>query len=217
MGFGVMFLGSVFLLNANIFGIDVIVDFIGFFIIFKGLSIANRYTDKFKTVRKVSFAAIFVSSSHFVFSLINAFTENIIPELAVQIAYWAYTMFMFTFYISFLQSIVGITREVDLPKYGLRAYTGMVFAVILFLGGRFLEKAGGTLTSDPGLNNVLGIAGYVIENIFVIYILVLVFNCYMFICLEGDEDMPDNRKNKKIPSPIDVYERGEKKYGKNKR
>ena len=217
MGFGVMFLGTVFLLNANIFGMDLILDFIGFIIMYKGFSIANKYTDKFKTVKTFAFISIFVSFAYSTFSLISVLIENAIPNTISIIVYWAYTIYLFTFYISYMQAIVGITKEVDLPKYGLRAYTGMAFAFILFLLGRFLEKVGQTLTSNPGLNNVLGIAGYVIENIFVVYVLVLIFNCYMFICLEGDEDMPDNRKNKKIPTPIDIYERSLNKHGKNKR
>lgn len=213
MGFGVMFIGSVFLLNANMFGMDLILDFIGFIILFKGLSIANNYTDKFATVRKVAFAGIIVSILNTIFSIANALYLNLFDPKLVNVVYWVYTAFLFTFYISFLQSIVGITREVDLPKYGMKAYTAMGFSVILFLGGRFLEKYGSTLTQDSGLNNVLGIAGYIIENIFVIYVMVLVFNCYMYICLEGDEDMPDTRKNKNIPSPVDVFERGKKKHG----
>lgn len=214
MGFGIMFIGSVFLLHARAFGIDVVVDFVGFIILFKGLSVANKYTDKFAITRRVSFFGIFVSLIHLAYTLVDAFTENIFSNTMSDIVFWVYTIFIFAFYLSLYRSIVGICREVDLPKYGLRAYTGMVFTFILFLGGRFLEKYGGLLTTDSGINNVLGIAGYVIENIFVIYTMVLIFNCYMFICLEGDEDMPDTRKNKRLPSPVDIWERSKEKNAK---
>ena len=217
MGFGIMFIGSVFLLHANVFGIDVVIDILGFIILFKGLSVANQYTDKFQTTRKVSVIGIVLSAIYLSFCVVNAFTEDLISPLASDVAFWAYTMFLFAFYLSLFQSIVGITREVDLPKYGLRAYTGMAFTFIIFLGGRFLEKYATLLTQDTSVSNVLGIAGYVIENVFVIYTMVLIFNCYMFICLEGDEDMPDNRKNKRIPSPIDIWERSKEKNAKKRK
>jgi hypothetical protein len=34
----------------------------------------------------------------------------------------------------------------------------------------------------------------------------LIFGCYMWICLEGDEDMPDNRKHK-YKTPFDYFDR----------
>ena len=34
----------------------------------------------------------------------------------------------------------------------------------------------------------------------------LIFGCYMWICLEGDEDMPDNRKFK-YKTPFDFFDK----------
>ena len=34
----------------------------------------------------------------------------------------------------------------------------------------------------------------------------LIFGCYMWICLEGDEDMPDNRKHK-YKTPFDYFDK----------
>ena len=44
-------------------------------------------------------------------------------------------------------------------------------------------------------------------NIFCILInATLIFGCYMWICLEGDEDMPDNRKHK-YKTPFDYFDK----------
>ena len=60
MGFGIMVLGCLFLATARYSGLDLLPDFIGFLILFKGISVADKYCDHFKLSKKLSLAGIIV-------------------------------------------------------------------------------------------------------------------------------------------------------------
>ena len=51
--------------------------------------------------------------------------------------------------------------------------------------------------------------GYIAEVLFVAYMLALLLSCYRWICLEGEEDMPD--KAHKLPTPFDIIEKKKNK------
>ena len=82
----------------------------------------------------------------------------------------------------------------------LAVYTALFFFAEHFLPN-LLSLAGVSLDASKiaGIQMLLNILCILINA-------TLIFGCYMWICLEGDEDMPDNRK-RKYKTPFDYFEK----------
>ena len=127
-----------------------------------------------------------------------------------------YTVFLAAFDISLAVSISKIAEETELPKIRVRGAAAVPLAVIMVLGGRTAWSAAVNMISSAGEGGEVSETvrwmmriGYIAEVLFVVYMLVLLISCYRWICLEGEEDMPD--KKHKLPTPFDIIEKGKNK------
>ena len=209
MGFAWMFLGYILLLGTNfeILGVtlDITPDVIGFLLLSHGFSIASRSCDCFKVSRVVGNIGIGLS---FVYLSAELSTSLEIFELSgtwLTAINYGYAIFKLIFSLCLLYSLYLISAQTGVEKLRkksirLAIYTALFFFAEHFLP-TFLPRFGIVLDASKtaGLQMLLNICCILINA-------TLIFGCYMWICLEGDEDMPDNRKYK-YKTPFDYFDR----------
>lgn len=214
MGFGWMFLGWLFMFP-TIGNIDITPDFIGFLIMLAGLSCACRYCRCFDLTKRLATFGVVFSLLCWGYQLL--LTLSVVePSSVGTVLRILYTVFLTAFDISLAVSISKIAEETELPKIRVRGAAAVPLAVIMVLGGRTAWSAAVNMISSAGEGGEVSETvrwmmriGYIAEVLFVVYMLVLLISCYRWICLEGEEDMPD--KKHKLPTPFDIIEKGKNK------
>ena len=190
MGFGWMFLGYILLLGTNfeILGVtlDITPDVIGFLLLSHGFSVASKYCDCFKISGKLCFVGIPLSLAY------------LLTELAASLE-------LVSFSPSVLLWVVLISEQTGVEKLRKNSVRLAIYTVLFCFAEHFLTTflSWGGITLSPeklaGAQMLLGIACILINA-------TLIWGCYMWICLEGDEDMPDNRKHK-YKTPFDYFDK----------
>ncbi|MBP3437301.1 MAG: hypothetical protein J6K61_05295 [Clostridia bacterium] len=184
MGFGFLFVG--YLLTFNI-AYSSYTDIFAFLLMLLGLSTLSRYAKSFRS-------ALFAGIPTAALSLV-LFGERI----GVLLGFWAesaaflsYTgivasLCKVVFLCFVLQGVAEIAEETDIPVLRLRALRNRIFT-LLFLAFDFLLES--------GVFERLSVFLALLTVIYLLYGLVytflnakLFFECYIWICLEGDEEM----------------------------
>ena len=201
MGFGIMFLGVFFLWNAKVANIDVLPDFIGYLIILYGIKCAARYCNNFKAARLAAHAGCAVSivvAGTQVFAqiginpFVDGFTE--IVGAVSQLTRIAFIMLL-------LLAIFKLAKETGASKTEKRSLISIISVPVLWLGyiAIGLLNYFGVIKDEKFLS-----AALLCEIVYVLLTAIAVFSAYMWICVEGDEDMP---KRNKIKTPMDFFDR----------
>ena len=209
MGFGWMFLGYLLMLRTNLdfFGVpvDITPDVLAFFIMLKGFNVANIHCESFRISR--IFAMIGLPVSLLVTAvdlLINMKVITLSVSVASVISY-AYDIFILAFTLVLLYSIYLISTEVGVDKLRKKAARCAIYTVIFF----FLAQSSAMIFSWFGVTlssaYVMALA-LLADSLCIVINGTLIFDCYRRICLEGDEDMPDNRTHK-YKTPFDYFDR----------
>ncbi len=212
-----MFLGWLFMFP-TIGNIDITPDFIGFLIMLEGLSCASRYCRCFDLTKRLAAFGIVFSLLCWVYQLL--LTLSVLEASSVGTALRIlYAVFLAAFDISLALSISKIAGETELPKIRVRGAAAVPLAFIMVLCGRLAwSYAVNKISSAADGETISGAlswtmrAGYIAEVLFVCYMLALLLSCYRWICLEGEEDMPD--KKHRLPTPFDIIEKGKNKEDK---
>ena len=211
MGFGIMAIGCLFFATARYAGVDLLPDVIGFLIFFKGISVADKYCDHFKVSKKICMVGIGVSFIYLLLQMAEFFKIIVVEHLLNYVTV-GYSIFVFAFFISLFLSLKGIAEQTDCGMLALRAKIGTWISPFIFLAARLAYVyAIENKSLSATLANNIQLASLIVELIFDLFLLLLVFSFYMTICLEGDEDMTRKRKSR-IPNPVEIYEKGKNKY-----
>ena len=201
MGFGVMFVGVFFLWSAKILNFDVLPDFIGYLIILYGIKCATRYCNNFKKARVAAVIAAVVSFAVFATQGLGLLGIDPLGDDVLQIIEAANQASRIAFIMILLTSIFGLAKETGAEKTEKRSLISVIAVPVLWLGYIVI-----------GVMNYLGAIGdekflaaaLLCEIVYVLLTAVAVFSAYMWICVEGDEDMP---KRNNIKSPMDYFDR----------
>lgn len=209
MGFGWMFLGYCLLLGTNIefFGVpvDITPDIIAFLAMLKGFNVANEHCESFRVSR--IFAMIGIPVSLVVTALDLFINMNVIafsPAVATTLSY-AYDIFKLSYTLVLLYSLYLISTEVGVDKLRKKATRCAIYTVVFF----FLGQSSAMIFSWFGItlsSAYTAAIAMLADALCIVINATLVFGCYMRICLEGDEDMPDNREYK-YKTPFEYFER----------
>ncbi len=213
MGFGFMFLGYLLLLGTNFemlgIPVDITPDVVGFLIMTHGFTTASKYCECFKITRILSMIGVPLSVLDMTVGIALALELFSLPTAAVTVLYYAYFIFKFIFTLSFLWSLYQIAAQTGVEKLRKKAVRCAIYTVILM----YLSQYIGTVLAlfgfvlDPSR---IAAAEMLCDILCVIINATLVFGCYMWICLEGDEDMPD-REGRKLKTPFDYFERAQER------
>ncbi len=198
MGFGYIFLGSLFTVNYIAEGFT---DVFAFALMLIGISHLVSYAKGFSLSFRIGIPLVAVSFVSFVLSILRALSVFSTPTFVFTAITIVSLVCKAFFYWFFFSGVYEVAREADIPKLKRhapvsRALTPIVFTVLLFCKSGIVSPP----TEAPGTSRVLFIA------LFVLYLLIeygpiifgivfalinckTIFECYILICYEGDEDM----------------------------
>jgi hypothetical protein len=209
MGFAWMFLGYILLLGTNfdILGVtlDITPDVVGFLLLSHGFSVASQYCDCFKISKVLATAGIPLSLIYLTAELSSSMEIVSFSGAWLPVINYGYAVFKLIFSLCLLYSLCLISAQTGVEKLRKKSIRLAIYTVCFFFAEHFLPsllpRFGVVLDASKisGLQMLLGICCILINA-------TLIFGCYMWICLEGDEEMPDNRKHK-YKTPFDYFDR----------
>ncbi len=201
MGFGIMFFGCILL--AETVGTELA----GFLLLFFGMRVACEHCDCFVLPKKLCFAGMVLSALKLAVQIAGFFDITLLNKTAEGVFAGIYTAFLVLFYAAFFLGIAKIADETGLPSIKSMAYANVVLASLLMVLSRvcyaLVSFAPESLLGEHKAQ-VLGTA-MLLPIVVMILSAVLVFRCYMRICLEGDEDM--EQKKNSFKSPVEFFEK----------
>ena len=209
MGFGWMFLGYLLLLGTNLefFGIpvDVTHDVIGYYLMLRGFNTACIHCDCFRISRILAMIGIPVSLVVTAMDLLINMKVFTLPLAVSGVLAYGYDLFGLAYSLVLLYAVYRIATQVGLDKLRKKSMRCAIYTVVFFfladLVATIFPLFGATLsTAYVSAIDVLAAALCIVVNA------LLLFDCYRMICLEGDEDMPDNREHK-YKTPFDYFDR----------
>ena len=209
MGFAWMFLGYILLLGTNfeILGVtlDITPDVVGFLLLSHGFSIASRYCDCFRISKIMGNIGVPLALLYLTAELSYSLEFFPLSDGWLTVINYGYAIFKLAFSLCLLYSLYLISAQTGVEKLRKKSIRLAIYTAIFFFAEHFLPsflpRMGIVLDASQtaGLQMLLNICCILINA-------TLIFGCYMWICLEGDEDMPDNRKHK-YKTPFDYFDR----------
>ncbi|MBQ8404364.1 MAG: hypothetical protein IJX55_08090 [Clostridia bacterium] len=201
MGFGIMFFGCILL--AETAGTELA----GFLLMYFGMRVACEHCDCFVLPKKLCYAGMALSAVKLAMQIAGFFEITLMNATAEGFFASVYTAFMVFFYAAFFVGIAKIADETGLPSITSMAYSNIVLSSLLMVLSRvcyaLVSFAPAELLGEHKAQ-VLGTA-MLLPIVVMVLSAVLVFRCYMRICLEGDEDM--EQKKNSFKSPVEFYEK----------
>lgn len=187
MGFGILFIGYLIasVLSINPFG-D-ITRLIGFSIILFALVKLSPHAKGFRAAKYFSLALILASGASGALTLAERFGADVGAfALTKQILLYSVTVLFYAFHLFLLFGIRELARAVELSKLADKALRNFIIGSFYFV----LTFVGSLDTPfKESFANYLGLPTLVIGLVWYILNAVLIYSCYMWICLEGDENM----------------------------
>lgn len=209
MGFGWMFLGYILLLGTNfeILGVtlDITPDVIGFLLLCHGFSVASKYCDCFKISKILGMIGVPLSLAYLLTELSTSLEIVVLAPAALTVISYVYAIFKLVFSLCLLYSLYLISAQTGVEKLRKKSIRLAIYTVLFF----FAEHSLATIFSWIGVTlepSKLAGAQMLLGVLCILINATLIFGCYMWICLEGDEDMPDNRK-RKYKTPFDFFDK----------
>ena len=195
MGFGILVIGYFMLINVPFHGVDLPPDFLGYILIFVALCKLGSYENKLKYAKLMCLPLIILSGVKLVLSLLSAFGVGDYTA-AQNMAEYAVIAILLVFYFLLLLGIRDLATRVKLEKNARKSVRNLIIIVIfyvytvivnLYSFGVIPQKTG----IQPGaLIAIQQLFGYLVRFLNLIQFI----SCYMWICLEGDENM-DSRQS----------------------
>ncbi len=195
MGFGILVIGYFMLINVPFHGVDLPPDFLGYILIFVALCKLGSYENKLKYAKLMCLPLIILSGVKLVLSLLSAFGVGEYTA-AQNMAEYAVIAILLVFYFLLLLGIRDLATRVKLEKNARKSVRNLIIIVIfyvytvivnLYSFGVIPQKTG----IQPGaLIAIQQLFGYLVRFLNLIQFI----SCYMWICLEGDENM-DSRQS----------------------
>ncbi len=188
MGFGILFVGYLFFFNLFYGGYT---DVFGCLFLLYALAMLSRYAPCFRPALKAAIPALAVSAVHFVWQILLAFGLLSETETAVGWFSLAVTLSRLALIFLILRGVQKIALDTDVKHVFVAAFRNRIFTVI-FYGCWFTLAILQGIQVTPEMNSflqgfsiallVMGLAVHLLNAI-------VIFSCYMWICLEGEESM----------------------------
>ena len=189
MGFGYLFIG--FLLTFNIPYAEYS-DFFATALMLWGLFTLSPYAKGFRIAFRTGFVLCALHFIRLIFGLLKLLALFTVPAPIVSGVAAASLLARAVFYWFLFVGIDEVARETDLPKLREHALRSRFLTPVFFTVGLMLEV--GVFTH---MTTFLGyyLLGYILFGIlFAFFNAKTVYECYILICFEGDENMDRDRK-----------------------
>lgn len=207
MGFGILFIGYLFLYSLNYNGFDILPDFVGFVIMLAAFYTLCKYSERFKTVRAASVAGIVLSLAKLLWQVIGMPTDEA-PFIALS---YVYTVFTAVFFMLLTLAVFNIASDVGVNKLMRFSLINTVVCPLFVIAAGVCGEVARRLAEDSVWAPRLNTTASLLMIISLILNTLLIFNCYAKICLEGDENMDaPEKKSRILKNPIDYIEKARK-------
>ena len=191
MGFGLLFISYLFLYSFPYKTLDITPDFLGFIIAFLGIRLLAEYGCGWEKVKSFMYALLPVSFITLVLQILGL-TPITLPFM--EIWNYVYIAFLLVYNILLLMAIYGIANDTGVISIKVRAQRNLVLTVLYYgimllisLPISSVQEAVAYLSDKYAFGLIMYLFGYT----WLILNSILIFSCYMRICREGDEEMPE--------------------------
>ncbi len=191
MGFGLLFIGYLFMFSFRYQGFDILPDIIGFLISYAGIRKLADYECGFDNLKKYMYCIIPASGVTFVSQLIIFIKKETFTLLVLW--NYVYIAFLLVYNILLLLSIYKIADDTDTKSIKAKAVRNLVLTLVYYAVILFFELPVNKISElktflETGY--AFGFITYIFGYVWLILNSAAIFSCYMWICQEGDEDMP---------------------------
>jgi len=192
MGFGLLLFGLTFLIDYGVvissefnIGFDVYPDLIGYIVIFIALRKLTPYGKGFKNAKFMCYPLFLIGLGLIALPLIALAKSHLsLIALLIQYCYIARDIAWIMFSMLLFSGIRELASEVELPKIVKRTTVAFVLGLLYFLPRISIYIINFTQAQKAFVIYWYSLLWYV----FLFFSLYLTFNCYMYICYEGEED-----------------------------
>lgn len=189
MGFGILFAGYAICFLASITYYGYLFRLIGFCIMAVALTKLREYGKSFRYPMVLSLLMTLWGIIESYFELagnfqlpLPAFADSVKPAMA-----WVTILGIIAFNLSLLYAIFDIAGKLELTNQKNAAARNAIFIVLYLI----LNVLGmGPFQNSETFKKYCNPLVFFIQLFWTIFNLVLIYSCYMYICPEGDEDMP---------------------------
>ena len=188
MGFGILFLGYLITFIGAMTPVYAFTQIFGVLIMLYALSKLARHNTNFTITFWIAIGYLAAS----VYSMVGYFMQWKETDLLWQIDRYLGMAIVFLLHLFLLLAIRDISVSTGLPKLKARAMTNAITTAVYVLI-TVLPYFG--LITDPTVVQYLRLASLLLGVLWLILNAALIFSCYMWICLEGDENMEKSPLN----------------------
>ena len=190
MGFGLLFLGYLFMYSFPYKGFDITPDIIGFIISYLGIRKLSEYGCGWDVLKRYMYVMLPASLATGVLQAVIAFVTPL--DLYT---YWSYiyTALLMVYNLLLLTAVYKIAEDTEVISIKAKAKRNMILGaayyfvmLILDLPVAYIQNLKAYLSSVIPLGFIIFVFGY----LWLFLNLAVIFSCYMWICAPGDEDMP---------------------------
>ena len=188
MGFGILFVGYLFFFNLFYGGYT---DVFGCLFLLYALAMLSRYAPCFRPALRAAIPALAVSAVHFGWQILLAFGLLSATETVIGWFSLAVTLCRLVLIFLILRGVQKIALDTDVKHVFVAAFRNRIFTVIFYGCWLVLTVLQG-IAVTPELNSFLSgfsIALLVVGLVVHFLNAKVIFSCYMWICLEGEESM----------------------------
>lgn len=182
MGFGILFLGYLITYIGSLTPIYAYLQVVGVLIMLYALTRLFRHNKNFSITFYIGLLYFAQSVMTLVFSFFNP-DEN---SVLYQIEKYSSAGIVLIFHLFLLLAIRDIAVSTSLPKLRSRAIRNLIMSFVYY-GLTLLLPMG--LITDQILLQYASLTAVILGFLWLIFNAALIFSCYMWICLEGEENM----------------------------
>lgn len=184
MGFGYVFLGCLFFCNLTYHNYT---DVFAVALMLLGLSTLAPYAKGFKNAFRIGIPTLALAFLTFSLEIIRLLSFFTIPTPITSALAIASILFKALFFFCFFMGVEEVAKETDIPKLYAHALRSRFLTPVYAVMGLVLELSVFT-TQTVFLKWFL--LGYLVFGlIYVILNAKTIYECYILICYEGDENM----------------------------
>ena len=188
MGFGTLFLSHLLLFFCK--GVDVFPDVIAYAVMAYALRRLSPYAPGFRRAFSAMYAVLPLALINDGLQIASALGAGI-PSAISRAAAVVTSLGMVAVYWLTLMGIETLSKEVGRPKIAAKAVKCRVFTVV-YIAAMTIYRFDFEFMRD--FNRYVGIIYLFLGLGWVLMIGTAYYSCYMWICLEGDEDMPESNR-----------------------
>ena len=185
MGFGCLFFGYIIGIN---FVYNGFTDIISFLFILYALLLLSRHNKYFKSSLYAIIPLCIAGLCYFVFELFSLFDIMSFSNTELIHSYYAILSSILKLVYTFLllKGIETLTLELDIPHLRIKAFRNRLFICLFYVLNIMTQLQSDGLAKFAFYAFIpvmlFGIVCHILNAL-------LFYSCYMWICLEGDEDM----------------------------